>query len=144
MADRLSDLHESFDKEDTVVGPSDRSFGLTMAAIFMLLFWGLFFNSGKFNWWVLLASGTFAMVAIVYSAALSMINTAWFRLGLLLHSFVNPLVLGLIFLFITPIGWAWRNVNKDPLRLNFDTEAKSYWITRDPVGPNIDDFPRQF
>ena len=144
MSDRLSNLHESLDREETLGAPSNRSFGLTMAAILMVLSLVLFFVSGNYNWWVLLASGIATIAAFFCPAALSKINAAWFRFGLILHSIANPLVLGLIFLFITPIGWAWRQVNKDPLRLKFDPKAKSYWITREPAGPNIEDFPRQF
>jgi hypothetical protein len=144
MGDRLSNLHESLDREETLGAPSNRSFGLTMAAILMVLFLGLFFVSGNYNWWVLLASGIATIAAFFCPASLSKINVAWFRFGLILHSVANPLVLGLIFLFITPIGLAWRQVNKDPLRLKFDPKAKSYWITREPAGPNIEDFPRQF
>jgi hypothetical protein len=137
-------MHESPERGQTIGLPSNRSFGLTMAAVFMVIFWGLFLGYGQYKLWILLVSGVFAVAALFWPAVLAKINAAWFRFGLILHSVVNPLVLGLIFLFITPIGWSWRQFNKDPLRLKFDPKAKSYWIIRQPVGPNIEDFPRQF
>jgi hypothetical protein len=37
-----------------------------------------------------------------------------------------------------------RLLGKDPLRLKFDREASSYWIKREPPGPDPDGMPRQF
>jgi hypothetical protein len=45
---------------------------------------------------------------------------------------------------IVPIGLILRATGKDPLRLKFDRDAKSYWIPRDPPGPAPDSMPHQF
>jgi hypothetical protein len=144
MSENSATSHESFGREDTAGPPPDRNFGITMAIVFLAFFCALGFWTGEWNWWLLLVVGAFAVTAAIYPAALSKLNVAWFRFGLMLHKIVNPLVLGLIFAFITPIGWVWRQTKKDPLRLRFDPAAKSYWIEREPAGPKIEDFPHQF
>ena len=58
---------------------------------------------------------------------------------------VNPLVMGLLFyLTVTPTGLLMRLFGKDPLRLRFDPEAKSYWIERQPPGPAPETMRHQF
>jgi len=43
-----------------------------------------------------------------------------------------------------PTGLIMRLFGKDPLRLRFDAEAKSYWIQREPPGPEPDSMRNQF
>jgi hypothetical protein len=54
-------------------------------------------------------------------------------------------VMGLLFyLTVTPTGLLMRLFRKDPLRLRFDPEAKSYWIERQPPGPAPETMRHQF
>jgi hypothetical protein len=72
-------------------------------------------------------------------------NRLWFRFGLLLSRVVNPLVMGLLFYFtVTPIGLIMRALGKDPLRLRFDRGARTYWIDRQPPGPEPETMRQQF
>jgi len=73
------------------------------------------------------------------------LNKLWFHFGLLLHKIVSPLVMGLLFFVtVTPIGLLMRTLGKTPLKLEFDKDADSYWILRDPPGPAPDTMKRQF
>jgi hypothetical protein len=45
---------------------------------------------------------------------------------------------------VVPIGLLMRRFGKDPLRLKFDREARSYWIERDPPGPAGAQMKNQF
>ena len=72
-------------------------------------------------------------------------NRLWFNFGMALHNIVNPLVMGLLFyLTITPMALIMRLIGKDPLRRNFEPEAKSYWIERRPAGPAPESMRHQF
>ena len=76
---------------------------------------------------------------------LAPLNRLWMKFGGLLHRFVSPIVLGLLFfVVITPMGLAMRMLGKDPLKLRADTQSKSYWIDRTPPGPRPDSFIDQF
>lgn len=72
-------------------------------------------------------------------------NYLWFRLGLLLHKIVNPLVLGALFLMVvTPMAIAMRLLGKKLLNRAYEPAAKSYWIERNPPGPEPDSIRNQF
>jgi hypothetical protein len=76
---------------------------------------------------------------------LSPLNRLWLRLGLLLQRITNPIVLGILFFgTVLPIGLLMRLAGKNPLRLGFDRDARSYWTPRQPPGPAPDTMPRQF
>jgi hypothetical protein len=62
-----------------------------------------------------------------------------------LYKVMNPLVMGLVFFTtVVPIGLALRAVGKDPLRLRREPGAESYWIRREPPGPEPDTMKQQF
>lgn len=149
-----SSLHENYGRDEDIEGSSDRGFGLTVGGILLaiaLVRLGL-------QWW---SSGTFALgwvewvfggvglplilLGLIAPAVLAPLNKAWTKLGLLLFKVVNPIVLGLIFvLTVVPIGLLLRAFGKDPLRLKLDPGAESYWIPRDPPGPEPASMPQQF
>jgi hypothetical protein len=125
--------------------PSDRSFGLVFAAALLALFLGLIYFGYGLKWWALLGSGAFFIVSLLAPAWLRGLNLAWAKFGLLLHAVVNPVLLGVIFfLVVTPTALLMRLFGKDPLRLRLDRAADSYWIKREPAGPDPDSLPRQF
>ena len=87
----------------------------------------------------------FLVVSLIRPGLLHPLNLIWFRFGMLLHRVVSPLILGLIFFVsVTPVALIMRVLAKDPLRLKFDREARSYWLDRDPPGPAPDSLKNQF
>jgi hypothetical protein len=131
--------------QDEVKMGSERSFGLVFAGFFALVgFWPLFGGEAPRNW-ALGLGVLFLLLAFAAPKLLTPLNKLWFKFGLLLHHIVNPLVMALMFfVVITPIGLLMRLSGKDPLRLRFDREAKSYWIPRDPPGPAPESLKNQF
>jgi hypothetical protein len=96
-----------------------------------------------------LATGPLAILflaaALLRPAALAPVNRLWFRLGLLLHKLVSPLLMALLFYgVVTPTGLLIRMLGKDPLRLLRDPNASSYWIERKPSGPDGASLRNQF
>ena len=82
--------------------------------------------------------------ALVRPMLLAPFNRVWFKFGLLLRV-VNPLVMAVIyFAVVTPTGPVMRTLGKDPLRLKCDPDAQSYWIHRDPPGPERESMQNQF
>lgn len=128
--------HESLDRDERVQSSSNRAFGLVAAAVFLII--GVFpwVSGGPLRIWSVGVSIAFFTATWLCSAALAPLNRLWTRLGLLLHRLVSPVVLGVMFfLVVTPTGLVMRALGKDPLRLRFDREARSYWIVREPPGP---------
>lgn len=126
-------------------GSSDRSFGFVFAAVFALI--GLYnaWHAGKAWPWLALVAAGFLSLALIRPAVLAPLNKLWMKFGLLLAAIVNPIVLGILFFLVfTPMAFVARLVGKDFLRLKKQPEAKSYWIVRDPPGPEPVSMKDQF
>jgi hypothetical protein len=142
---RSANLHEDLAREDDIVGSSDRAFGLTLAAVFAVIGVVRLVLSHSYAGWWLGAAAVMLAFALAWPAALAPLNRLWLRLGLVLYKVVNPLVMGLVFFTtVMLIGLLMRALGKDPLRLRRDPAAGSYWITREPPGPEPDTMKNQF
>ena len=137
--------HESYSRqEDTVLG-SDRSFGLVMAAALSLLALINFWRVGHAWPWTGGLAAVFFVSACLFPAALRPLNWMWFQFGLLLHKVVNPIVMALVFFgTVLPTGLIMRALGKNPLRLEWQRDANSYWIERRPPGPAPESMKDQF
>jgi hypothetical protein len=138
-------LHEDLVRDHEVVGSSDRSFGLTIAAV--CGFVGavrMALGHEHWGWWLAVALIA-ATLALFRPRALAPLNVLWLRLGLLLYKVVNPIAMGLVFFMtVVPIGLIMRACGKDTLRLRRDPDTASYWIVRDPPGPEASTMKNQF
>ena len=125
--------------------PSNRSFGTTFVIAFALL--------GAYRWWLGSAEypwafGLSALTMVVTLARpdwLAPANRAWMKLAELLNRIVSPVVLGAIFLgVLTPTAWVLRMAGRDALKRRLEPAAPTYWIQRDPPGPDPSGLPNQF
>jgi Saxitoxin biosynthesis operon protein SxtJ len=137
--------HEDFSRQEDIKPSSDRSFGLVIATVLLLItFWPLI-RAEPVRWWALAVAAVFATLALLWTAALAPLNKWWTKLGLLLYRVVSPIVLGLLFyVTVAPIALVMRLLGKDPLRLRRDPDAASYWIDRTPPGPAPGSMKNQF
>ncbi len=130
---------------DETEGSSDRSFGFVFAAVFALI--GLYnaWHAGRAWPWLGLIAVGFLGLALLRPAVLAPLNRLWMRFGLLLAAVVNPIVLGILFFLVfTPMALVARLVGKDFLKLKRQPQAKSYWIPREPPGPEPASMKDQF
>ena len=132
-------------REEKIEGSSDRMFGLLFAAIFAVLALWPLLHGEKFRLWALAAGGVFMVLALAWPRALSRMNRAWMRFGLSLNRIVSPVAIGVVYyLTLVPMSIAMRAFGKKPLRLGFDRAAASYWIPREPPGPDPQTMKDQF
>tara|TARA_Y100001934_G_scaffold283311_2_gene402089 strand:- start:3669 stop:4121 length:453 start_codon:yes stop_codon:yes gene_type:complete len=143
--------HESFSRDQTVKAPSERSFGIVFTVVFSIVgligLWPLFSDKPVRLWaWCAFAiAAAFLISAFLFPKILAPLNRAWMRFGLLLHKIINPLIMGLIFFVaVTPTALIMRALGNDPLQRKMDEDTDSYWIDRDPPGPDPDTMPHQF
>lgn len=147
MATRTS-FHEDFSRSAAIKASSDRAFGLTVGGV-LALFGAIELVTSDPSAWMaavlLSVAGGLVVAALTVPTVLAPLNAGWRRFGLVLSKITNPLVMALIFFaVITPIGLLMRALGKTPLALTRDTGAESYWITRDPPGPEPGTMNRQF
>ena len=137
--------HENLERQHEVKGSSDRFFGLTFFAFFLLIaLWPLFWGR-PLRPTALGISLAFLAVSFMKPAVLGPLNKLWLKFGALLHAITSPIILGVMFyLVITPIGLLIRVTGKDPLRLKFEPSSETYWIPRTPPGPEKNSLHRQF
>lgn len=138
-------FHEDLKRAEGVRGSSDRTFGLIFASVFAFLSLWPLRAGGHVRVPAFGVAGVFLAVALLRPALLHPLNRAWTALGLLLGRIVNPLVTTvLFFLVFIPAGLISRLGGKDPLRLKPAREADTFWIDRQPPGPQPDTMSKQF
>jgi len=143
----MSDLgtHESFRERDAIKGSSNKSFGFVFSVVFAVIGVLPLIGGGPPRWWSLAVAVLLLITAFSAPKLLAPLNRVWTRFGLLLHRIVNPLVMAfLFFLVVTPIALLMRLFGKRPLHLKAEPDASTYWISRDPPGPEPDTMKQQF
>jgi hypothetical protein len=138
------DTHESFER-DEVKASSDRSFGFVFAAVFAIVgAWPAVFGGGP-RLWALALAVAFLAAALACPRILHPLNRLWFRIGVLLHHVVTPIVMGLIFCFgVVPTALIIRMRRRDPLRIDVQRRGQTNWVVREPPGPSPDSMKRLF
>lgn len=129
----------------TVNVSSDRTFGLVMTAFFLLgAFWPLI-HHGPIRTWMAIAGAAFLAVTLVRASLLHPLNRAWTALAVLMHPVISPIALGALFFgVVTPVAICMRWFKRDALRLRADPSASSYWVLREPAGPEPETMLNQF
>jgi len=125
--------------------PSNRSFGTLFVVVFGLL--------GAFSWWRGGAVYPWAFGLSVLTLAVTLAkpdwlapaNRAWMKLAEVLNRVVSPIVLGVMFFgLFTPTAWVMRLAGRDAMKRRFEPAARTYWVERDPPGPDPAGLPHQF
>jgi hypothetical protein len=131
--------------DEVIVGPSERNFGFTMAAVFALIgSVGLYKGSSHAPVWLGIAA-VFAGLTLWRPQTLAPANRVWLKLGLLMYRVVNPVIMAILFFaVILPIGLAMRLFGKDFLRLKRDRSLTTYWSPRTDPRPQSESMRQQF
>ena len=120
-------------KKNNIKISSNRSFGIVFFVVFLLISIYPIINDQDMRVWSLIISLIFLILGIINSNILTPLNKVWFKFGILLGSFVSPIVMGVVFfLVVTPISLLMKLFGKDVLNLKRNN-SKSYWIEK--TGP---------
>ena len=137
--------HETIASFRKVTLGSNRKFGLTFSVIFAIFGVLPWFRHESPRWALIGVSAAFLAAALSRPDWLTLLNQAWFKLGLLLNKVVSPIVMGVLFFgALTPFAWLLRKRGKDLLSLKLKPEAETYWIEREPPGPARGTLIKQF
>ena len=131
--------------DEVIVGPSDRNFGFTMAAVFALIGgYGLYKASSHAPIWLGIAA-VFAGLTLIRPQWLNPANRAWLKLGLLMYRVVNPVIMAILFFgAMLPIGLVMRLFGKDFLKLERVSSLPTYWLPRSDPRPPSESMRQQF
>jgi hypothetical protein len=138
-------MHESNTPHSEVKRGSDRNFGLVFVGFFCLIAASMAWYGNNSYKYYLLVAFVLCIISIVSPNILRPLNILWFKFGMVLHQIISPIILGLLFFtVVTPTGLLMRIFGKRPLNLRFDSKLSTYWVIRNPPGPQSDSFKNQF
>jgi len=142
----MSKTHENFSRNKIVLGkPSNRLVGLIISSIIVIIsIWPSKNGDGIITEGVILS-----IILIILSLSLpivfSPISLILQKFSTLLRIVINPTVLLFLYIFaVIPSGIYLRITGKDPMKIKLDKNAKTYWINRDPPGPEPKSLEKQF
>jgi hypothetical protein len=139
--------HESAGSGEPPPLPSNRYFGLAVGGVLIALgvLMSLSREPGPASAAVLGAGALLAGLAAVAPALLEWPNRLWMKLGLVLGLIMTPVVMGVVYVTtFLPIGLIMRLRGHDPLKRKRKPAGESYWIVRNPPGPDPATMPNQF
>jgi hypothetical protein len=141
----MPNFHEDLARDDIVKGPSNRKFGLTFAAIFVLLAAIGYYRAWHLTWLFAALAPLNLALALKFPDVLDAPNRAWLKFGLLLNRIVSPVIMLMLFFgVVAPIGFILKWLKKDSLRLRKEPSAKSYWLPRTDTREASESMRQQF
>ena len=112
---------------------SNKSFGIVFFLFFSIVSIFPLFKDGNIRIWSLIIAIIFLILGLLNSKILTPLNKIWFKFGILLSSFVSPLVMGIVFFgIVTPTSLIMKVLGKNLLNLKKGNK-KTYWVERSVV-----------
>jgi hypothetical protein len=121
-------FHESF-AQAAVKPPSERSTGLVFTAVALLVAY-LRRDNPTALVSALCAAGVLVLLSALAPILLRPLNLLWFRISVLMHKVVNPIVMFAIFAVVFVPGGLLMRFFRDPLRARRDPKLTTYWVER--------------
>jgi len=136
--------HEILARDQDIKVSRNRDFGWVFTIVFLVVALWPLLSGGGARLWALIVSGVLLLITLATPGLLALPNRLWQRFGLLLSRVTTPLVLAVMFYaIVVPTGLLRQRLGNDPLRLRKSPDG-SYWITRDPPGPEPGSMSNQF
>ncbi len=136
-------FHENYTAAE-VPPPSERSTGLVFAGVAAILA-VLWRKDATAPWAAMGVAVILVSVSLVAPALLKPLNVFWFRVGLVMHRVVNPLVMGVVFVLVFVPAGAIMRLWKDPLKLKRSARlASTHWVDRKGKGTDEASMSNQF
>ena len=112
---------------------SNRSFGIVFFLFFLIVSIFPLLKDENIRIWSLIIALAFLILGLLNSKVLTPLNKIWFKFGILLGSFVSPIVMGIVFFaIVTPTSLIMRVLGKNLLNLKKGNK-KTYWIERSKI-----------
>ena len=112
---------------------SNRSFGIVFFIFFLIVSIFPLFKDEDIRIWAVIVAIILLILGLLNSSVLSPLNKIWFKFGILLGSFISPIIMGIVFFaIVTPTSLIMRVLGKNLLNLKKDNK-KTYWIERSKI-----------
>ena len=118
---------------------TNKSFGIVFFLFFLIVSMFPLFKDGNIRIWSLIIAIFFLVSGLMNSKILTPLNKTWFKFGMLLGSFVSPIVMGIVFFaIVTPTSLIMKALGKNLLNLQKGNK-KTYWIERSKIKSKMKD-----
>jgi len=112
---------------------TNKSFGIVFFLFFLIVSIFPLFKDEDIRVWSLIIAIIFLVFGLLNSKVLTPLNKIWFKFGILLGSFVSPIIMGIVFfVIVTPTSIIMRVLGKNLLNLKKDNK-KTYWVERSKI-----------
>ena len=112
---------------------TNKSFGIVFFLFFLIVSIFPLFKDEDIRVWSLIIAIIFLVFGLLNSKVLTPLNKIWFKFGILLGSFVSPIVMSIVFFaIVTPTSIIMRVLGKNLLNLKKGNK-KTYWVERSKI-----------
>ena len=116
-----------------------KSFGIVFFLFFLIVSIFPLLKDENIRIWSLIIALIFLILGLLNSKVLTPLNKIWFKFGILLGSFVSPIVMGIVFFtIVTPTSLIMKVLGKNLLNLKKDNK-KTYWIEKSKIKSKMKD-----
>lgn len=137
-------------QENTIPSPQDQKlisdiavFGKGLSVI-TCVFFAISLYKGHQRFWLLALSLVLMLISFTYPTLLKPIYKLAMKFGTIMHHIISPLLIAITFYVVfVPVGMLFRLTRKDLLKLKL-SKADSYWVMRNPPGPENHSLKNQF
>ena len=120
-------------KDSNIKIGSNKSFGIVFFIFFSIVSVFPLLKDGNIRIWSLIIAIIFLILGLLNSKILTPLNKIWFKFGILLSSFISPVVMGIVFFgIVTPTSLIMKVLGKNLLNLKKGNK-KTYWVERSVV-----------
>ena len=120
-------------KKNNIKIGTNKSFGIVFFLFFLIVSLFPLFKNENIRVWSLIIAIIFLILGLLNSKFLTPLNKIWFKFGILLGSFVSPIIMGIVFfVIVTPTSIIMRVLGKNLLNLKKGNK-KTYWVERSKI-----------
>ncbi|NIO22101.1 MAG: hypothetical protein GTN76_15570 [Candidatus Aenigmarchaeota archaeon] len=122
-----------------------RTFAFTLSCALGFLGGLVLWRKGEMGFLLWVIGMVILSMGLLKPRLLGPIHKGWMGMSFLMGFFMTHLILALMYyLVFTPVALVMRILGKDPLRPNYDRNAKSYWIRRPREGFTRESYEKMF
>lgn len=111
-----------------------RQFGLMVGGIFLLIgLWPFVWRQEAVRIWAVVPGSLLVVAGLMMPGILKHVYQGWMWVGHVMGWVNTRIILGVLFYgVVTPMGLVMRLTGRDPMRREFEPEAQTYRVVRQP------------
>jgi hypothetical protein len=111
-----------------------RQFGLMVGGVFLLIgLWPFVWRQEPVRLWAVVPGSLLAVAGLVVPTVLKQVYQGWMWVGHIMGWVNTRIILGVLFYgVVTPMGMVMKLTGRDPMRREFEPDALTYRVVRQP------------